>query len=284
MTEKLIDKRTARGGGPRTPAGKTRSRRNATRHGIFSSELTLSPAEKRALDKMRDGLRNDSQPDSPLRELLFDNMLVTVWQLRKANRALEIAADLLLRESETHPEEQTGGESPMHFPYAWQGLELRRRLKLLQDLRKELDHKEVLSPEWETPVTGAFGPAFWAALADWTPLDLETLWSIHFARATIERCKVYDRELAEPPPTPDEQRQYSAAALLSRLQFARKLIDFQEQHLRLALHQLSKSGDRGAEYDNTGRLDLLLRYVTTARRDFYRALAEYKRASEANSD
>ncbi len=69
--------------GPRTPEGKQRSKRNALKHGIFSSVAVLkgeSPAECQSLLK---GLRESCQPGNKLEELLVDKLAEISWRHRR---------------------------------------------------------------------------------------------------------------------------------------------------------------------------------------------------------
>jgi hypothetical protein len=58
-----------------------------------------------------------------------------------------------------------------------------------------------------------------------------------------------------------------------RMQMILKLLDVKAQQLQLELHRLRDAQNSGARAE---RLDLFIRYHTTARREFYSALREYE--------
>jgi len=76
--------------GPKTRAGKTRSKMNAMKHGILSSETLIADGETvenaEALADLRDELRADLAPVGTLEEFLVDRLLVQIWRLRRLLR------------------------------------------------------------------------------------------------------------------------------------------------------------------------------------------------------
>jgi hypothetical protein len=65
------------------------------------------------------------------------------------------------------------------------------------------------------------------------------------------------------------------ADAFSRAQMILKLID-RERHRLVELHRVENAQMDVSHGVDTPRLELMLRYQTTARREFYRALAEYE--------
>ena len=78
--------------GPRTPAGKAVSSKNATKHGLLSREVMLGDEDDWALVRPRKGLYAVLQPVGELDELLVDRVVSTAWRLR---RVLTVEVDLL---------------------------------------------------------------------------------------------------------------------------------------------------------------------------------------------
>jgi hypothetical protein len=72
----------ARRGGPRTRAGKERTKRNALRHGIFSDVVVLAGESRRDYMSLLKGLRDTLRPEGTFEELLVEKMAVTVWRIR----------------------------------------------------------------------------------------------------------------------------------------------------------------------------------------------------------
>ena len=67
----------ARSGGPKTFAGKCRSRRNALKHGAYAQTLRLwltDPADRRRYETLLASLREKYTPDSPLEEALIEQL------------------------------------------------------------------------------------------------------------------------------------------------------------------------------------------------------------------
>jgi len=69
--------------GPRTPQGKERSKKNATKHGIFSTAVLL-PRESRAeFDLLHAGLWEALQPEGKLEEVLVEKLAAVLWRHRR---------------------------------------------------------------------------------------------------------------------------------------------------------------------------------------------------------
>lgn len=72
--------------GPRTPEGKARSARNATRHGLLSDRMVLDGESEKELAKLRDGMRRSLRPVGELEEELVERMVASVWRKRRGDR------------------------------------------------------------------------------------------------------------------------------------------------------------------------------------------------------
>src|SRR5271166_2849305 len=76
--------------GPKTEEGKSRSRRNAVKHGVLVSALLITegqgaedPAE---FDELLGGLRQDFAPVGALEEMLVEKIAVCWWRQKRALR------------------------------------------------------------------------------------------------------------------------------------------------------------------------------------------------------
>jgi len=162
----------------------------------------------------------------------------------------------------------------MNYPYSLKAWELRRRLKVLEELREIVEERTLIPAELEKPVTQAFGADFWRTLVEWTPTSVSML---HMVRIMVERSEAYGLQLPGRPPTPEEERKYLEFDSFARRQMMLKLVDVERQHLLLAIHYVGQTEDgQTVLKDRADRLDLFLRYQTTARREFYGALKEYQ--------
>ena len=69
--------------GPRSKAGKSRSRRNAWKHGLTAKEI-ISPRESsRKFHGLRAELWEQIQPAAGLESLLFDRLTAYAWRMRR---------------------------------------------------------------------------------------------------------------------------------------------------------------------------------------------------------
>lgn len=96
-TTKTTNRRTeanrqnaAKSTGPRTAAGKGRSRLNALKHGLRAEQVVVlggpNPEDPRDFEDLRDGLIDDRKPAGALEELLVERLAVSFWRLRRAYR------------------------------------------------------------------------------------------------------------------------------------------------------------------------------------------------------
>lgn len=76
--------------GPKTTAGKQRSRWNATKHGLLARSTVIlegkGKEEKREFDRVLAELRKDRQPVGFLEEMLVEQMANCYWRLGRAAR------------------------------------------------------------------------------------------------------------------------------------------------------------------------------------------------------
>lgn len=74
--------------GPRTEAGKNRSRYNAIKHGIFSRDMLqswgLGKEEAKEFDDLLTALLEDRKPVGVLEEVLVQRIALCFWRLRRA--------------------------------------------------------------------------------------------------------------------------------------------------------------------------------------------------------
>src|SRR5262249_28753306 len=69
--------------GPRTPLGKERSKRNALKHGVFSTVVVLKDESRTQFDALLVALRNDLQPEGALEQLLVEKLATLFWRHRR---------------------------------------------------------------------------------------------------------------------------------------------------------------------------------------------------------
>lgn len=76
--------------GPRTAAGKARSRQNALKHGILSAETLITDGETKedaaTFEALGEELRADLAPQGFLQETLVDRLVALIWRWRRVLR------------------------------------------------------------------------------------------------------------------------------------------------------------------------------------------------------
>jgi hypothetical protein len=267
-------KNSIRGGGPRTAAGKRRSSRNARTHSLLTSELNLSTEERSAFKDLRKGLLQELMPNTPILQLLFEIVVADAWRMKLALRGEQRAVKKQLDSGDDPQPLST--KVRMDFPYVLSAPELRPRLELLENTQIDFAQTGCLNPDLEDPLTRAFGIEFWKTLIDWQPLNTTM---VRLLETTVERQKVFAMEPLVDPPTAEQERMYMEYDTKSRHEMVLKLMDLKKDELLLAIHRLGTTNAGGRSIsEEVDRLDLYLRYQTTARREFYRALHEYREA------
>ena len=74
--------------GPRTEEGKSRSSRNAVKHGLTAKHLVIGPGEEEEFAELHDSLLAQLSPQGPLEMGLFNMLCHAAWNLERF-RALE---------------------------------------------------------------------------------------------------------------------------------------------------------------------------------------------------
>lgn len=69
--------------GPRTAAGKERSKHNALTHGIFSKVAVLKDEPRAEFDSLLRGFRDSFQPVGAVEEVLVEQLAVLIWRRRR---------------------------------------------------------------------------------------------------------------------------------------------------------------------------------------------------------
>ncbi|WP_141700719.1 hypothetical protein [Methyloceanibacter superfactus] len=69
--------------GPKTAAGKQRSRMNAVKHGLTAATLVLAGEHADDFDSLRAALQERFQPQCVLEDELVERLAVTYWRLRR---------------------------------------------------------------------------------------------------------------------------------------------------------------------------------------------------------
>lgn len=70
--------------GPRTPAGRAASSRNATRHGVLSAAVVVADGENAdEFNALREGLQQEFAPQGVVEATLVDQLAILIWRNRR---------------------------------------------------------------------------------------------------------------------------------------------------------------------------------------------------------
>ncbi len=73
----------AKSTGPRTKSGKTRSSRNALKHGLSAEQVVMLDEDPAAFEALRDDLYAHYQPSDPVDDALVEQVAGCIWRLRR---------------------------------------------------------------------------------------------------------------------------------------------------------------------------------------------------------
>ncbi|HEY3417792.1 MAG TPA: hypothetical protein VGM23_12985 [Armatimonadota bacterium] len=105
--------------GPRTPAGKYRSSKNAIKHGFYAREVLIPQEEGEDFDEFAQAMRDDLQPCGALEEVLATQVVVSAWRLKRLTRIESgVFADFLSKAQREWARVGTGVVTPngAHLP------------------------------------------------------------------------------------------------------------------------------------------------------------------------
>jgi hypothetical protein len=267
-------------GGPKTSIGKKRSSQNARQHGLFAKEFFFSAEDEIAFDKLNAGLRESLRPDNPLLELLFEDVVACAWRIRMAlrNEQRELQKQFAIESVDGREKPQEAGGA---FPSPLGARQKEQAIKLLNDIKDCVQRGTGLISEFEEPLTRIFGPELCKTFTQWAPRDYESIWLAKLTDMMAERAKVNGFELPGEKLSAQETKRIGDADAQRQSEMTCKLVDLCKT-LTLSAPRHFEGG--GVSLDDRGsRLDPAIRYHTTAHRDFYRALREYREAKNSSS-
>jgi hypothetical protein len=272
------DKKSVRKAGPKTTLGKLRASRNSRKHGIFARKFDLGPDEKMESNELRHGLQAGLKPTSPLLEILFEDVLDCSWRMKIALRAEQLEVRKQLAEPSELEKAVGKDELPMAFPYRVTAFEIHRRLRFADYLLSVLPKHFHLDSQLKEPVSDAFGPEFWKMLEEFTPTDPILMQMMDHAAKLHAN---FDTRILGPEATPEQEAKHRQTDSSAILQMRTKLVEQVKLLLQQLLHYVeqTENGKLGTT-TSSDRLDLYLRYSTTARRDFNRSLHLYLEIKE----
>jgi len=273
--------------GPRTSLGKNRSRRNATKHGIFSSVVVL-PGESRAdYESLLSALCSSFDPVGSFEEMLVEKLATLLWRQRRLlnaesaeirskqdflewdkDRQQSVEADTLSRnDAEADFDVDNMDVTDGLIWHIENGRVLARCLELLNGLREEVNERSELSLESvESTFKRIYGPSNQLHLND-TLYDDFAAWCATAAAEEEERKK---NDWA----SPEGCKKYALAAINSEI---RRLKEYQKKSSAIDLQRIQNEKLRQSVPDSPS-LDRLMRYEASLERAFDRTLNQLERA------
>ena len=271
--------------GPKTPAGKQKSKHNALKYGILSKELIIQAGDGKENEteftSLMDRLWDDLQPRGALEEMSVERIAMCYWRLRRAARA-EVGE--IRQELDTLTWDATMQEiNQFHHEKRWASIldESREKLRqscvgaeyligVLEQVKEQVERDGYVSDDSLATLMSHFGKEN----------DSLTYWCGLFSKmATEGHERVADDSEKRGGTLPPEQ---CKAAILS-------FLDTEKQRLvkgkeifdeNTNLHMESKA----LSLEVPAAADKILRYETTIERQMYRAIGELERVQDRRKD
>src|SRR5262249_352088 len=260
--------------GPKSAAGKSRAKRNAVKHGFYSRELMLTEEQANELEQLREQLRTQFRPTTPLQELAFEEIVCCAWRCRMAIRLEMIRVIAFEKTGDQAEPELTSATGPALELQHWYGAgrqELRNGIRFLSRVRNGSVGLGRIPEDLHESFIKGFGPTFYELLVSWTPASLD---AILLAHQTVEQAKLFGWS-----PFPEGERPKDVIQdPFQSQQMVLKLIDQELMHLEA----LARSFDQRRNFTNAYQsvTEFAPRYFTTATRDLHRAVDWYTHLKE----
>ncbi len=95
--------------GPRTIEGKSRSSRNALKHGLCASKAIVPGESEEEFAAFRNQLWASLAPTNPLEDVLVERVILSFWGLRRAGQIFNDLLDRVAQSRRTQQFTKTGG-------------------------------------------------------------------------------------------------------------------------------------------------------------------------------
>jgi hypothetical protein len=276
-TEVVPPARARNGGGPRTPQGKQKSKRNALKYGICSQEVLLEGESRSDFDSMLRKLRDDLKPEGKLEEILVDKLAVILWrhrrviiseggEIRKEREFFELDQKRLQHDQmialTTANIQCDGYVSQIANPEV-----IDKCLELLQELHGNIENKGFEEKSDKAILTRLYGNPEWNSRAEKTLPDFYSACLLNVIRSTASDGKQSESD------RPEQYKNYFLAKISEQIE------EFNFQKIDRALieaHRTDVELHRRSVPD-TSKLDRLIRYESHLERNLDRTLSQLER-------
>jgi hypothetical protein len=247
--------------GPRTAQGKSRSRDNAVKHGLFLREVKVSDSDLPGFEELRSGLLAQLTPSTPLQRLAFERLVASSWIYKLALRQQMSGLQAPLEQdgepaSGTLEPTVTGGE--ISDLWGRDRADLRSRIRVLASIRDDIAENGLTHiNQWRGEAVRLFGAGFVDTLTQWQPQVSDS--ALQLALQLVSHAEKYQMPLPpelEPPKPVDP----NANPALQRDMMA-KLVELKSQSLRELLDFERTSGGK-----TSGTAEFAARYAARATR------------------
>ena len=271
--------------GPRTPRGKYHSRCNAVKHGFYSKELRISDSEAPEYKEMRTGLAADLEPCTTVQWIAFDIVAVCCWRCKLALRLENrLFANLIQdKPEEDNHSKDSDGPPVMARWYGHSRTDIKAGIRSLEFAIKEFELIGYFKEETKTFLTQGFGPEFVASLESWKTTSTSALRLAEHIEALANRYPSLYKDFPSSYKTTGE-----ANSALPELPDSSKVVidPMQRQHMVVKLLEerrnflnellvLKAQPTQGRNADEANYVDLNLRFLADANREWRRALDHY---------
>jgi hypothetical protein len=264
--------------GPRTTAGKQKTRYNAIKHGIFSQAVVLKGESRSKYESLLAALLEHHQPEGPLEQALVELIAIDIWryprlmvaegaEIRRGveflewDEAIQIQREVGEVEQSEEFEQKFSEIRPGLIQEIQNPVILTRSIELLEELRQGIESRGFDKDRDLTILLGLYGglPEFRVRK---TPLDDYQLWVYMFEMSEE------DRERKSCPP-----RSRCKEFMLRSIDFEIvRLKDFQRDRTKVEATR-TKLEILRRNIPDSPALDRLLRYQTHLDRSLGRKVA-----------
>ena len=256
--------------GPRTAAGKERSKRNAVTHGIFSSVVVLTNERRSEFDSMFRDLRDGLQPNGAFEEMLVEKLADLTWRRRRllVAEAAEIqsGADFLewdkveLATEEAREVCKSDSNEPCLTARITNWVVLRCCLELLDELEGRIERSGFNPEEQEGTLSKLYGDSRGAI---WTLFNTYRTWSY------CADCSDQERKERGFPSKIGCVNKFLAALQDEK----KRLIRYHEEHVRIESERTRLESLR-KNVPDAAVVDRLVRYEAHLERSFDKTLTQ----------
>jgi hypothetical protein len=268
-------KNSSKSTGPRTPRGKSYSRHNALKHGLYSKELLVSEADRPEFGELSVALMAQLKPSTTFQRLAFDYIVVCHW---RSKLALRLEHRQFARQLQDEQREKVEGEAPDVAPVIqrWYGsspADIRAGIGALEYAIAEFNGHGSFREETKEVLTSGFGPDFVVLLEKWKTMSIDAiLLADHLARHREDFGEMPDMDVKSSSP-PGEAVKVVIDPMQQR-QMVVRLLEERRSYLKELLYMMRRnvfSGNAAAAYSS----DFNPRFLADANRELRRALDHY---------